>query len=137
MKLRLAVMAAFVILGVAYSFATPIFEKNDEESHAWFVRHLAAGGDLPVQIPGQPESALQREGSQPPLYYWLAVPVMQLFDLSDFDAQMRPNQSPQFNPYAPNNKNLLIITPQKRAFAYEIRPSRRRCSGCSASCPAA
>ncbi len=112
-------MAAFVILGVAYSFATPIFEKNDEESHAWFVRHLAAGGDLPVQIPGQPESALQREGSQPPLYYWLAVPVMQLFDLSDFDAQMRPNQSPQFNPYAPNNKNLLIITPQKRAFAYE------------------
>ena len=115
---RIAIAAAFIVLGILYSFATPIFEKNDEESHAWFAYHLATGGDLPVQVPGQPESALQREGSQPPLYYWLASAVMGRFDLSDFWVQQQPNQSPSFSPYAPSNKNLLIITPQKRAFNY-------------------
>ncbi len=116
---RLIIAVAFVALGVIYSFATPIFEKNDEESHAWFAWHLANGGDLPVQVPGLPESPLQREGSQPPLYYWIAAAVMGRFDLSDFWIQQQPNQSPSFSPYAPSNKNLLLITPQKRAFNYE------------------
>lgn len=116
---RLSIAVAFVALGVIYSFATPIFEKNDEESHAWFAWHLANGGDLPVQVPGLPESPLQREGSQPPLYYWMAAAVMGRFDLSDFWIQQQPNQSPSFSPYAPSNKNLLLITPQKRAFNYE------------------
>ena len=116
---RLIIAVAFVALSVIYSFATPIFEKNDEESHAWFAWHLANGGDLPVQVPGLPESPLQREGSQPPLYYWMAAAVMGRFDLSDFWIQQQPNQSPSFSPYAPSNKNLLLITPQKRAFNYE------------------
>ncbi len=116
---RLIIAVAFVALGVIYSFATPIFEKNDEESHAWFAWHLANGGDLPVQVPGLPESPLRREGSQPPLYYWMAAAVMGRFDLSDFWIQQQPNQSPSFSPYAPGNKNLLLITPQKRAFNYE------------------
>ncbi|MGQ9815572.1 MAG: ArnT family glycosyltransferase, partial [Candidatus Roseilinea sp.] len=116
---RLIIAIAFVALGIVYSFATPIFEKNDEESHAWFAWHLANGKDLPVQVPGLPESPLQREGSQPPLYYWMAAAVMGRFDLSDFWIQQQPNQSPSFSPYAPSNKNLLLITPQKRAFNYE------------------
>lgn len=119
MKLRIAVLVAHILISVLYCIATPILEKNDEESHAWFIRHLTAGGDLPVQQPGQPDSDIWREASQPPLYYWLAALVFQQFDLSDFDQQLRPNQSPSFNPYAPNNKNLLIITPEKRAFAYQ------------------
>ncbi len=116
---RLLIAVVFSALGIIYSFATPIFEKNDEESHAWFAWHLANGGELPVQVPGRPESPLQREGSQPPLYYWIAAAVMSRFDLSDFWIQQQPNQSPSFSPYAPSNKNLLLITPQKRAFNYE------------------
>ncbi|PJF48179.1 MAG: phospholipid carrier-dependent glycosyltransferase, partial [Chloroflexi bacterium] len=44
--------------------------------------------------------------------------VVRLFDTRDFDAQRLPNASPLYDPYAPGNKNVLIITPEKRAFAY-------------------
>ncbi len=115
---RLAILLVFVALGIIYSFATPMLEKNDEESHTWFVRHLANGGGLPIQAPGSPDAPLHREGSQPPLYYALAALVWRQFDTSDFAAEMQPNASPSFNPYGLGNKNLLIITPEKRAFNY-------------------
>ena len=118
-RLRLLIVAAYVVLGFVYAFATPIFEKNDEESHAWFIRRLAAGGGLPIQIPGAPGASLQREGSQPPLYYALATPVFSLFDSSDFDRELQANPSPSAQPYTINNKNLLLITPEKRAFNYQ------------------
>ncbi|MCL5998805.1 MAG: glycosyltransferase family 39 protein, partial [Chloroflexi bacterium] len=117
-RLRLFLLVAYVLLGVIYSFATPMLEKNDEESHAWFVHHLVMGGGLPIQVPGTPDSPIQREGSQPPLYYAAAALVMRAFDTSDFDTQLQPNAAPTFNPYSPGNKNLLIITPEKRAFNY-------------------
>jgi len=117
-RLRLFILLAYVVLGAVYAFATPIFEKNDEESHAWFIRYLAQGNGLPVQNPQSPAANLQREGSQPPLYYALAAPVFSFFNTSDFDAQQQPNPSPLANPYSVNNKNLLIVTPEKYAFHY-------------------
>ncbi|MCL4505147.1 MAG: phospholipid carrier-dependent glycosyltransferase [Chloroflexi bacterium] len=115
---RIVILLAFTALGIIYSFATPMLEKNDEESHAWFVRYIANGGGLPIQAPGSPDAPLHREGSQPPLYYALAALVWRQFDTSDFDVEMQPNASPSFNPYGLGNKNLLIITPEKRAFNY-------------------
>jgi 4-amino-4-deoxy-L-arabinose transferase-like glycosyltransferase len=111
-------LLAYVVLGAVYAFATPIFEKNDEESHAWFVRYLAQGNGLPVQNPQAPDATLQREGSQPPLYYALSAPVFAIFNTADFETQEQPNPAPLANPYSVNNKNLLILTPEKYAFQY-------------------
>ena len=114
---RAIILFAFAVLALPYALATPIFEKNDEVWHFAFVQHLAQGGDLPVQRPGVDTAWLQA-GSQPPLYYALSSFVARVFDLSDFDTQRQPNQSPHYEPYWPGNKNMLLITPQKRPFGY-------------------
>ncbi len=116
-RLRGLILAGFVLLAFASAFATPIFEKNDEWRHFAFAQHLAQGGALPVQQAGV-DTPWQQIGSQPPLYYALASLPLRLFDTSDYAAQSQPNQSPQYSAYTPNNKNVLVITPEKRAFAY-------------------
>ncbi|BCX04428.1 MAG: hypothetical protein KatS3mg053_2366 [Candidatus Roseilinea sp.] len=115
---RRLILLAFVVVSLPYAFAAPVFEKSDEVMHFAFVHHLAHGGGLPVQSLASKEAPWAQEGSQPPLYYALAAPVVRMFDTRDFDAQRLPNASPLYDPYAPGNKNVLIITPEKRAFAY-------------------
>ena len=72
----------FVILGVVYSLATPIFEASDELWHYPVVKHIADGRGLPVQRPGV-EAPWQQEGSQPPGYYALAALVTAWIDTDD------------------------------------------------------
>ncbi len=115
---RPLILFAFVLVSLPYAFAAPVFEKSDEVMHFAFIHHLANGGGLPVQTLESREAPWAQEGSQPPLYYALAALVVRLFDTDDFDAQRLPNASPLYDPYAPGNKNVLIITPEKRAFAY-------------------
>jgi 4-amino-4-deoxy-L-arabinose transferase-like glycosyltransferase len=117
LALRLGMLAVFLILGVIYAAATPIFEKNDEDHHFALARHLAQGGGLPVQRPGI-RTPWEQEGSQPPLYYVLIAPALSLYNTADFAQQIEPNASPQYAAFAPNNKNKSIITPEKRAFAF-------------------
>lgn len=112
------VLLAYCLLALPHAFATPIFEKSDEVWHFAFAHHLAHGGGLPVQTIASRDAPWAQEGSQPPLYYALASLVIRLFDTDDFDAQRQPNAAPLYNPYAPGNKNVLIITPEKRAFNY-------------------
>lgn len=115
---RSFILLAFILLALPYAFATPIFEKSDEVMHFAFVRHLANGGGLPVQSMASREAPWAQEGSQPPLYYAAAAAVVRLFNTRDFDLQRLPNATPLYDPYAPGNKNVLIITPEKRPFAY-------------------
>ena len=113
-------LLVFIALCLPYTFATPIFEKNDESEHFAVAWHLAQGNGLPVQQPGQ-ETPWMQEGSQPPLYYWLAALPLRLsglLDANDFEAQLVPNATPQYAPFAPNNKNRFLITPNKRPFNY-------------------
>jgi 4-amino-4-deoxy-L-arabinose transferase-like glycosyltransferase len=119
-RLLKLMLALFVALGVVYSAATPILEKNDEVHHLAFAIHLANGGGLPIQRLDQTEAEApwMQEGSQPPLYYWLASISLRFFDTSDFAYQALPNASPQYAPFAPNNKNRHVITEEKRAFNY-------------------
>ena len=72
----------FVILGVVYSLATPIFEASDELWHYPVVKHIADGRGLPIQRPGV-EAPWQQEGSQPPGYYALAALVTAWIDTDD------------------------------------------------------
>jgi hypothetical protein len=111
------ILVAFSLLALLYCFSAPIFEKPDEDRHFSFARALAQGNGLPVQQPGV-QTPWAQEGSQPPLYYALASLVVRAFDTSDYATQRQLNPAMVFNPDAIGNKNRLIITPEKRAFAY-------------------
>ncbi|MBZ0300890.1 MAG: glycosyltransferase family 39 protein [Anaerolineae bacterium] len=85
-------LAAFVLLGLVYSYAVPIWESPDEWNHFGMAQFINLTGTLPVQIVGQPRPyGYGQEGSQPPLYYLIAAGVIAPFDRSDFDAVLEPN----------------------------------------------
>lgn len=76
------ILVAYLALGLAYDWATPVFEASDEVSHYPVVRHLAKGGGLPVQRFGE-MTAWRQEGSQPPLYYGMAAALTFWVDTVD------------------------------------------------------
>jgi len=107
----------FVILGVVYSLATPIFEASDELWHYPVVKHIADGRGLPVQQPGV-EALWQQEGSQPPAYYALAALVTAWIDTDDLSEVRWLNPMANIGqPLAASNKNLVIHT-EREAFPW-------------------
>ncbi len=110
-RLLAAILIAQVFLGVAYSFATPIFEASDEYLHYPVVREIAENGRLPVQRPGEP-SPWEQEGSQPPLYYALGAALTGWIDTSDFPAHTVANPFARAGrPGTPDNVNLTAHPP--------------------------
>ncbi len=106
----LLIICGFLLLGVIYSFATPVFEASDELNHYPFVAYLAQGNGLPVQQPGQ-ETHFGQEGSQPPLYYALAAALTFWIDSSDLPTQLRLNPHAKRGvPLAQDNKNMIVRT---------------------------
>lgn len=104
----LAILGLFVGIGLWYSLATPPFETPDEIYHYAFVRHLAAGNGLPVQNPAV-EEAWSHEGSQAPLYYWVAGWLTSGIDQRDFDQLNVPNPRANIgDPLFPGNKNFML-----------------------------
>jgi len=87
----LAIMAAFLILGLIYSTVIPLFEPPDEVWHLAFADYLAKGGGLPVFL--GTKSAFLREAGQPPLYYAVVALAIAPFDRSDFPTWVRFNAS--------------------------------------------
>ncbi|MCC6190503.1 MAG: phospholipid carrier-dependent glycosyltransferase [Anaerolineales bacterium] len=81
------VIGAHLVLGLLYDWATPSYEASDEGAHYAVVNWLADGRPLPVQQPGGPERDWAQEGSQPPLYYWLAAQLIRGLDRTDYAAQ--------------------------------------------------
>src|SRR5258706_16274568 len=79
------ILGAFVILSAIYAWATPPFEASDELWHFGMINTIADTGQLPVQHPGV-KTAYEQEGSQPPLYYLVAVLLIKGIDRSNFDA---------------------------------------------------
>lgn len=66
----LAIMAAYLVLGLLYSAMLPVFEAPDERQHYGYVQHLALERSLPPRADG---SLAEHEASQPPLYYAVAA----------------------------------------------------------------
>ena len=89
-RIAIALIALFVAVGVLYSVVVPIFEAPDELYHFPFVAHMAQGGALPVQRPNR-GMMWQQEGSQPPLYYFLAGVLTSWIDTSDLPDLYRIN----------------------------------------------
>ena len=80
-----AIIGLHLVLGLLYDWATPILEASDEGAHYAVIHWLAQGHPLPVQEPGMPEKQWAQEGSQPPLYYFLAAGLTAWMDTGDFE----------------------------------------------------
>lgn len=82
---RLALLiAAHVLIGLMYLWATPVFEAPDEGYHTAVIRWIAQGRGLPVQQVDAEQDYAQ-EGSQPPLYYLLGAGLTAWVDTADWD----------------------------------------------------
>jgi 4-amino-4-deoxy-L-arabinose transferase-like glycosyltransferase len=105
-------VAAFVVLSLAYSIATPIFEAPDEPEHFFYARYLAETGRLPLP---EKDTLWAQEATQPPLYYALAAVPIALVDTSDAEqvAQRNPHAAIGI-PLYPDNKNAYVHTPRER-----------------------
>ncbi len=104
------VLVLFVGIGVWYSLVVPPFETPDELYHYAFVRHLAEGGGLPVQSTDG-DGPWAHEGTQAPLYYFLAGRLTAGIDQSDLDQLTRLNPYANLgNPFALGNKNLMLYS---------------------------
>lgn len=102
----------YLILAITYSLVTPRFEASDELWHYPMVKYLADNGfSLPVQTPGI-ETALRQEGSQPPLYYFMAAILTVGIDTSDMDAVRRVNPHADIGLVHPDgNVNMMVQRP--------------------------
>ena len=105
-----AIVALYLALTVWFSLTIPAFETPDELYHYGFVRHLAQGNPLPVQS-AEATGPWQQEGSQAPLYYWLAGRLTAGVDQSDFEAWARTNPRANMgDPLFPGNKNRMLFS---------------------------
>ena len=100
--------AAFLLLVLAHSAATPVFEAPDEVWHYAYVRWVARGHGLPPLTDNR--SGANQQAAQPPLYYGLAALLSGGFADEDLATVLRHN--PGFGHQAPttsvDNKNMLI-----------------------------
>ncbi len=118
----LIVGASFLLFGF-YSALTPLFEASDELWHYPMVQHFATGGGLPVQRADQTdaEAPWRQEGSQPPLYYWIAAALSATFDSSNWRALRRINPHSDMGvPTRDGNANAILHTPQESSLASEV-----------------
>ncbi len=75
----LVLLTAYFLLAVAFGLVVPIFENPDETTHFFMAQHIANTGQLPVQPADVDQRGpWEQQGSQPPLYYYLAAPLARL-----------------------------------------------------------
>ncbi len=115
----IAILLAYTTLALVYSVAAPPFEVSDELWHYPLVRHLAQNGlQLPVQDPAN-VGPWRQEGSQPPLYYFMAALLTAGVDTSDMDYIRRINPHADIGIVRPDgNANMIVHRPGAEAFPW-------------------
>ena len=104
----LPLLAAFLLVGLLYLWATPVLEASDEPHHFALADFISRHWTLPVQVPGELNPWAQ-EGSQPPLYYILVAALVAPVNTSDLPELMRPNPHAILgDPSAGNNQNRYL-----------------------------
>ena len=113
------ILALFVALSILYNVYTPVFESPDELQHTAFVAWLDDHSTLPVVTKEKP-GPWEQEGTQPPLYYWLASTLTgwQPHDAADSLANVNPHAGGIGDPKRPDNKNRVIHDPAKESWPY-------------------
>lgn len=107
-KLLYALLGLFAIAATFYSVVTPLFEMSDELWHYPMVKTLADGNSLPIQD-GQNPGPWKQEGSQPPLYYYLAAVSTAGIDTSDVNTVLRPNPHVDNGVITLDGNNNLVV----------------------------
>ncbi|MBK8025675.1 MAG: glycosyltransferase family 39 protein [Chloroflexi bacterium] len=118
-RLRLLLVAAYLILGLTYSVVTPLFEASDELWHYPMVKTLADNSlSLPVQTPGE-ATLWRQEGSQPPLYYMLAAVLTGGIPTDDLEHVRRLNPHADIGVVHPDgNINMIVHRPAEESFPW-------------------
>jgi len=112
-----AIVAAFTLLGLAYSVVTPVFEASDEKWHYPMVKTVADNWSLPVQEPGV-DTPWRQEGSQAPLYYALSAVATFWIDTSDMAAVRHLNPHVDAGATPDGNVNLVVHDPALERFPW-------------------
>lgn len=113
------ILILFVALSILYNVYTPVFESPDELQHTAFIAWLDDHGALPVITKDNP-GPWEQEGTQPPLYYWLAAAVTgwQSHNPAGSLAQVNPHAGGIGDPKRPDNKNRVIHDPAQESWPY-------------------
>lgn len=108
----------FLLAGITYDLATPIFEKPDESFHFFFAVQIARGEGLPDQRNVGENDLWQQEGSQPPLYHILAGTLLRAVPLDNAEAHAVRNPHHAMGmPKIPGNNNIFVHAPDAGPFA--------------------
>jgi len=103
------ILLFYVVLGLMYLAATPVFEANEELRHYGYIEHLRKTNSLPRQKFDGRDTIYRQHGSQPPLYYALMALASAPFNIDGADILGRLN--PHVTAHQPDsfgNKNLII-----------------------------
>src|SRR5688572_5898975 len=119
-RLLLLLLIIFAVVATIYSVTTPLFEMSDELWHYPMVKTLADGNGLPIQDPANP-GPWKQEGSQPPLYYYVAALSTTWIDTSDMNEVLRPNPHVDNGKVTPDGNNNLIVHNYERERSEERR----------------
>jgi len=109
------ILALYLILAVAYSVASPIFETPDEIHHVYFIKYLAETHTLPVlgaETTTGEGTLYGQEGGQPPLYYAIGAAIVSGVDMGETPPERNPHAS-MGNPLQLGNKNFIIHGPDE------------------------
>ena len=114
----ITIVVSFLCLATYYNTATPIFEAPDELQHTAFVAWLDDVGSLP-QVNSEQHGPWEQEGTQAPLYYWLAALSVSgvPHDRADALAERNPHANVG-EPLRPDNKNRVLHDPEREQWPY-------------------
>ncbi len=108
------VLAAYLLLTLAYGVVNPLFEAPDEHWHFFTAIYIKENGRLPVAGPDTDDNLLKQEAAQPPLYYVLGALLIAPVDTSTAAEDL------WLNPYASvgdasvlTNRNRVIHASQE------------------------
>lgn len=112
------ILVLFLTLATLYNAIIPVYESPDELQHAAFVAWLADGRGVPV-VNAEKPGPWEQEGTQPPLYYWLAASVASRVRYGDVGslARLNPNASIG-DPQRPDNKNRVLHDLEAERWPY-------------------
>ena len=89
------ILLLYLLFGLIYALATPVFEANEELWHFGYVEHLRETGRLPTQSLYQRHTIYRHHGSQPPLYYALMAIVTAPISIDDSEEYRPPEPARQ------------------------------------------
>jgi 4-amino-4-deoxy-L-arabinose transferase-like glycosyltransferase len=102
----LIILAAYSLMGVAYSWVVPLGEAPDEIDHFLYVRHLVEQRAFPVMRPIAADNDTM-EANQPPLYYLLNAVVTAGFPMAA-SAELPQNACFTFDPHDGGRANFYL-----------------------------